>query len=85
MFGKDHEHTPWELSVSGPFKSRPTGSGFEEFYGTPYRESDLFSPPLQDGTTLLNPLDLPNDPNYYYQSRPICPTMRSPGSAHRTP
>jgi arylsulfatase A-like enzyme len=63
MFGKDHEFTPWELSVSGPFESWPVGSGFEKFYGTLTGESDLFAPPLQDGTTLV---DLPNDPNYYY-------------------
>jgi hypothetical protein len=65
MFGKDHEFTPWELSVSGPFESWPVGSGFEKFYGTltgESEESDLFAPPLQDGTTLV---DLPNDPNYY--------------------
>lgn len=63
MFGKDHEFTPWELSVSGPFESWPVGSGFEKFYGTLTGESDLFAPPLQDGTTLV---DLPKDPNYYY-------------------
>ena len=67
MFGKDHEFTPWELSVSGPFDSWPGGSGFEKFYGTLTGESDLFAPPLQDGTTLV---DLPKDPNYYY---PILP------------
>ena len=65
MFGKDHEFTPWELSVSGPFESWPTGSGFEKFYGTLSGEADLFAPPLQDGKTLI---DLPNDPNYYYQT-----------------
>ena len=63
MFGKDHEFTPWELSVSGPFDSWPVGSGFEKFYGTLTGESDLFAPPLLDGTTLV---DLPNEPNYYY-------------------
>ena len=65
MFGKDHEFTPWELSVSGPFESWPTGSGFEKFCGTLSGESDLFAPPLQDGATLV---DLPSNPNYYYQT-----------------
>jgi arylsulfatase A-like enzyme len=65
MFGKTHEFTPWELSVSGPFDSWPTGSGFERFYGTLSGEADLFAPPLMDNSTLV---DLPNDPNYYYQT-----------------
>jgi arylsulfatase len=65
MFGKTHEFTPWELSVSGPFESWPTGSGFERFYGSLSGEADLFAPPLVDNTTLV---DLPNDPNYYYQT-----------------
>jgi arylsulfatase A-like enzyme len=63
MFGKTHEFTPWELSVSGPFESWPTGSGFERFYGTLSGEADLFAPTLHDNTTLV---DLPDDPNYYY-------------------
>jgi arylsulfatase A-like enzyme len=63
MFGKTHEFTPWELSVSGPFESWPTGSGFERFYGTLSGEADLFAPVLHDNTTLV---DLPDDPNYYY-------------------
>ena len=63
MFGKTHEFTPWELSVSGPFESWPTGSGFERFYGTLSAEADLFAPVLTDNTTLV---DLPDDPDYYY-------------------
>ncbi len=63
MFGKTHEFTPWELGVSGPFRSWPTGSGFERFYGTLSAETDLFAPVLTDDTTLVN---LPDDPNYYY-------------------
>jgi arylsulfatase A-like enzyme len=63
MFGKTHEFTPWELGVSGPFKSWPTGSGFERFYGTLSGEADNFAPTLHDNTTLV---DLPDDPNYYY-------------------
>jgi arylsulfatase A-like enzyme len=65
MFGKSHEFTPWELSSSGPFESWPTGSGFERFYGSLSGEADLFAPPLMDNSTLV---DLPNDPNYYYQT-----------------
>lgn len=63
MFGKTHEFTPWETSVSGPFESWPTGSGFERFYGTLSAEADLFAPVLTDDTTLV---DLPDDPDYYY-------------------
>jgi arylsulfatase len=65
MFGKSHEFTPWELSVSGPFDQWPTGAGFERFYGTLSGEADLFAPPLHDNSTLV---DVPNDPNYYYQT-----------------
>jgi arylsulfatase A-like enzyme len=35
MFGKSHEFTPWELSVSGPFDQWPTGAGFERWIMTP--------------------------------------------------
>jgi len=65
MFGKTHEFTPWELGPSGPFESWPTGSGFERFYGTLSGEADLFAPTLMDNSTLV---DLPNDPNYLYQT-----------------
>jgi arylsulfatase A-like enzyme len=65
MFGKYHEFTAWELSDSGPFDQWPTGSGFERFYGSLSGEADLFAPVLHDNSTLV---DLPNDPNYYYQT-----------------
>ncbi len=65
MFGKCHEFIPWETGPTGPFNSWPTGSGFERFYGTIAGESDMFSPPLHDNTTLV---ELPDDPNYYYQT-----------------
>jgi arylsulfatase A-like enzyme len=65
MFGKSHEFTPWETGITGPFDQWPTGLGFERFYGSLSGEADLFAPPLHDNLTLV---DLPNDPNYYYQT-----------------
>ena len=65
MFGKSHEFTPWETGLTGPFDQWPTGAGFERFYGTLSGEADMFAPPLHDNSTLV---DLPNDPNYYYQT-----------------
>ena len=67
MFGKSHEFTPWEVGISGPFRSWPTGMGFEKFYGTLSAEADLFAPVLTDNTTLV---DLPDDPDYYYPTDP---------------
>jgi arylsulfatase A-like enzyme len=65
MFGKNHEFIPWETGLTGPFGQWPTGNGFERFYGSLSGEADLFAPPLHDN---LTPVDLPNDPNYYYQT-----------------
>jgi arylsulfatase len=65
MFGKNHEFTPWETGLTGPFDQWPTGSGFERFYGNLSGETDLFAPVLHDNSTLI---DLPKDPNYYYQT-----------------
>ncbi len=31
--GKAHQTPTWEVSMSGPFDRRPTGEGFEKFYG----------------------------------------------------
>jgi arylsulfatase A-like enzyme len=33
MFGRSHEVPLWEAGPVGPFDRRPTGSGFESFYG----------------------------------------------------
>lgn len=65
MFGKNHEFIPWETGLTGPFGQWPTGNGFERFYGSLSGEAGLFAPPLHDN---LTPVDLPNDPNYYYQT-----------------
>jgi arylsulfatase A-like enzyme len=64
-FGKSHEFAPWEVSAVGPFDSWPTQFGFERFYGTLSGEGDMFAPPLNTDRTLV---DLPDDPNYYYQT-----------------
>ena len=65
MFGKNHEFIAWETGLTGPFNQWPTGSGFERFYGSLSGEADMFAPPLHDNSTLV---DLPNNPNYYYQT-----------------
>jgi arylsulfatase A-like enzyme len=62
-FGKYHEAPPWEVSVSGPFKRWPTGSGFDKFYGFIGGETNQWAPLVYDGTTKV---ELPRDPNYHF-------------------
>ncbi len=62
-FGKYHETAPWEVSVSGPFDSWPTSSGFDKFYGFIGGETNQFAPVLHDGTA---PVHLPDDPDYHF-------------------
>jgi arylsulfatase A-like enzyme len=64
-FGKSHEFAPWEQGLYGSFDSWPTQFGFERFYGTLSGEGDMFAPPLRTDRT---PVDLPDDPDYYYQT-----------------
>jgi arylsulfatase len=62
-FGKWHLTPLWELSVSGPFSTWPTFSGFEKFYGFLGGETNQWAPLLYDGLTKV---ELPKDPNYHF-------------------
>ena len=64
-FGKSHEFATWEQGLYGTFASWPTQFGFDRFYGTLSGEGDMFTPPLRTDRT---PVDLPDDPVYYYQT-----------------
>jgi arylsulfatase A-like enzyme len=64
-FGKSHEFAPWEQGLYGTFESWPTQFGFDRFYGTLSGEGDMFAPPLRTDRTAV---DLPDDPDYYYQT-----------------
>jgi arylsulfatase len=62
-FGKWHETTVWETSVSGPFDRWPTRQGFDAFYGFIGGETNQWAPYLYDGVTQV---ELPDDPNYHF-------------------
>jgi arylsulfatase len=62
-FGKWHLTPLWEISVSGPFSTWPTFSGFEKFYGFLGGETNQWAPLLYDGLTRV---ELPHDPQYHF-------------------
>jgi arylsulfatase A-like enzyme len=62
-FGKWHLTPLWETSVSGPYGTWPTGSGFEKFYGFLGGETNQWAPLLYDGVARV---ELPGDPNYHF-------------------
>lgn len=62
-FGKWHETTAWEASVSGPFDRWPTRQGFDKFYGFLGGETNQWAPFIYDGT---HPVELPEDPTYHF-------------------
>ncbi len=62
-FGKWHETTAWEASISGPLDRWPTHQGFDKFYGFLGGETNQWAPYIYDGT---HPVDLPEDPNYHF-------------------
>ncbi|WP_171237965.1 arylsulfatase [Ruegeria sp. HKCCA5763] len=62
-FGKWHETTAWEASVSGPFDRWPTRQGFDKFYGFLGGETNQWAPFIYDGT---HPVELPDDPDYHF-------------------
>lgn len=64
-FGKWHLTPLWETSVSGPYTTWPTGSGFEKFYGFLGGETNHWAPLLYDGVTKV---ELPGDPNYHFMT-----------------
>jgi arylsulfatase len=62
-FGKWHLTPLWETSVSGPYSTWPTFSGFEKFYGFLGGETNQWAPLLYDGVARV---ELPGDPNYHF-------------------
>jgi arylsulfatase len=64
-FGKWHLTPLWETSVSGPYTTWPTGSGFEKFYGFLGGETNQWAPLLYDGVARV---ELPGDPNYHFMT-----------------
>lgn len=62
-FGKWHETTAWEASVSGPFDRWPTRQGFDKFYGFLGGETNQWAPFIYNGTV---PVELPEDPEYHF-------------------
>ncbi len=64
-FGKWHLTPLWETSISGPYTTWPTGSGFEKFYGFLGGETNQWAPLLYDGVTKV---ELTADPNYHFMT-----------------
>lgn len=64
-FGKWHLTPLWETSVSGPYGTWPTGSGFEKFYGFLGGETNQWAPLIYDGVAKV---ELPGDPNYHFMT-----------------
>lgn len=64
-FGKWHLTPLWETSISGPYTTWPTGSGFEKFYGFLGGETNQWAPLLYDGVARV---ELPGDPNYHFMT-----------------
>ncbi len=64
-FGKWHLTPLWETSISGPYTTWPTGSGFEKFYGFLGGETNQWAPLLYDGVTKV---ELAGDPNYHFMT-----------------
>jgi arylsulfatase len=64
-FGKWHLTPLWETSISGPYSTWPTFSGFEKFYGFLGGETNHWAPLLYDGVTKV---ELPGDPAYHFMT-----------------
>jgi arylsulfatase len=64
-FGKWHLTPLWETSISGPYATWPTMSGFEKFYGFLGGETNQWAPLLYDGVTRV---ELPGTPNYHFMT-----------------
>jgi arylsulfatase A-like enzyme len=62
-FGKWHETTAWETSVSGPFDRWPTHQGFDKFYGFIGGETDQWYPLIYNGVIKVDP---PKMPDYHF-------------------
>lgn len=64
-FGKWHLTPLWETSVSGPYTTWPTGSGFEKYYGFLGGETNQWAPLLYDGVTRV---ERSADPKYHFMN-----------------
>jgi len=64
-FGKWHLTPLWETSISGPYTTWPTYSGFEKFYGFLGGETNQWAPLLYDGVTRV---ELPATPGYHFMT-----------------
>jgi arylsulfatase len=64
-FGKWHLTPLWETSISGPYTTWPTMSGFEKFYGFLGGETNQWAPLIYDGVTRV---ELPGTPNYHFMT-----------------
>jgi arylsulfatase len=64
-FGKWHLTPLWETSISGPYTTWPTMSGFEKFYGFLGGETNQWAPLLYDGVTRV---ELPATPSYHFMT-----------------
>ncbi len=64
-FGKWHLTPLWETSISGPYATWPTMSGFEKFYGFLGGETNQWAPLLYDGVTRV---ELPAAPQYHFMT-----------------
>jgi len=64
-FGKWHLTPLWETSISGPFHTWPTRSGFDKFYGFLGGETNHWAPLLVDGTARV---ELPTNPEYNFMT-----------------
>jgi arylsulfatase len=64
-FGKWHLTPLWETSISGPYSTWPTMSGFEKFYGFLGGETNQWAPLLYDGVTRV---ELPAGPQYHFMT-----------------
>jgi arylsulfatase A-like enzyme len=56
-FGKDHNTPAFAASQVGPFDQRPTGMGFEYFYGFVGGDANQWQPNLFRNTTQIYPFD----------------------------
>lgn len=59
--GKWHLSPPSETSLAGPFRSWPTGRGFERFYGFMTGDTDNWFPDLVQDTTPVPPPATPEE------------------------
>jgi arylsulfatase A-like enzyme len=60
-FGKWHNTPVWEVNPAGPFDRRPTGLGFDYFYGFLGAAVSQWEPTLYRNTTTIEVLGGPRD------------------------